>query len=506
MKLLSIQFRPSSSFILIFATILFMSTASGAEENHKIRKPQGDLLLRVLDTYRMAGFKNGEEFVYHLCQLSLERLGDAAQREKTADILDDLEPLIQNRNIILTDPSSFPNISEVLIAELKAVRKLYQFAAAQLVANLTDDSFDGERYRFLTLAEVGRYFPEIELNVGGYRLDWEIIIEGAMIDLEAVPENREWRSFLLTFEKGFVSLFAGNFKGESVDPYGNGTTQPELRKWFLSEEKDKEGMVTRSHGYIPSLKAAVTELKFFEGGAAVLTPEKRIYQEKFLKSSTRYIWWELNLRHPAPQSRKDFVMEAVYYGPDGSGLSRQTVQTFLKPEWESSIHQQGWGMQNPGNWAPGIYRVELSVQGLQVASGTFEIVRDENQYIPSLDAWVDRLMFFESGSEPVPDGLWVFKERFSKKNCRNINWLLSLDHPHADRPKEFTITAIWYLPDNSVWTEQSTRTGFESGRDSSWHTASLGWEEPGHWPLGTYRVELSIGGRVVAVGHFEIVQ
>ena len=124
---------------------------------------------------------------------------------------------------------------------------------------------------------------------------------------------------------------------------------------------------------IPSLKATVTAVKFYEGGDDGVYHGRRRYSTSFSASPTRYIWWELNLKHPAPGSRLNFKVEAVYYNPDGSEFGRSEKNTYLQKDWISSHHTYGLGWSVPGKWKPGKYRVDLFIEGQKVACGEFEI-------------------------------------------------------------------------------------------------------------------------------------
>jgi hypothetical protein len=115
-------------------------------------------------------------------------------------------------------------------------------------------------------------------------------------------------------------------------------------------------------------------VRFYEGGFDRVPYNQRIYNDRFAKSSTRAIYWELNLEHPDPGRRIDFAAEAVFYRPDGSVLTRRTHNLSIQSTWKTSYHSHGWGWREAGNWPLDTYRVELIVDGRKVGSGTFEII------------------------------------------------------------------------------------------------------------------------------------
>jgi serine/threonine protein kinase len=128
-----------------------------------------------------------------------------------------------------------------------------------------------------------------------------------------------------------------------------------------------------STGYIPSLEASVTELRFFESGSGTVPPEERQYATRFTGASARYINWELNLEYPAPGQRIEFAVDATYFRPDGSVLAEQSYNPYIEADWTGSNHTFGWGWDEPNNWPVGSYRVDLVVEGDLIASNWFEI-------------------------------------------------------------------------------------------------------------------------------------
>jgi hypothetical protein len=49
------------------------------------------------------------------------------------------------------------------------------------------------------------------------------------------------------------------------------------------------------------------------------------------------------------------------------------MPTYAQQGWTQPVFNFGRGWNNPGNWKPGWYRVELYVNGNRIASGTFQI-------------------------------------------------------------------------------------------------------------------------------------
>jgi hypothetical protein len=124
---------------------------------------------------------------------------------------------------------------------------------------------------------------------------------------------------------------------------------------------------------LPIPVVEVVSLRFYEGGYDKIPLGQRTYEERFSKSESRYIKWELKLKFPPPGRRIDFDIDAVWYRPDGSVLTPQIKKAYVESGWEGSFHTIGRGWRTPGNWEPGKYRVELFVDGQKIAEGFFEI-------------------------------------------------------------------------------------------------------------------------------------
>jgi hypothetical protein len=127
-------------------------------------------------------------------------------------------------------------------------------------------------------------------------------------------------------------------------------------------------------GGIPIPGVKVTGVRFYEGPFNS-SPEKsaRVYRDTFFRMLTRTIYWELDLTFPAAEQRIDFKVDAMWYRPDGSKLTQQSISAYVLPTWKGSYHNTGYGWTDTNHWPEGTYRVDLYYQNRQIASGTFQI-------------------------------------------------------------------------------------------------------------------------------------
>jgi len=115
------------------------------------------------------------------------------------------------------------------------------------------------------------------------------------------------------------------------------------------------------------------KLRFFERGTRLL--QKIRYKRVFRKSTTRYISYELKLKHKSPGLRIKVPIEAVYKKSNGTIFARFTNNSYVEQNWVSSKHSLGNGWKNPGNWSIDSYKVELYVKDKKIASGSFRVIK-----------------------------------------------------------------------------------------------------------------------------------
>ena len=137
-------------------------------------------------------------------------------------------------------------------------------------------------------------------------------------------------------------------------------------------------------GSIPNLRAQVTSIRVFESGSPMVAYGSRVYANAFSQNSTRYIYWELGLRQPAPDHRLPVDIIAVWTRANGVIVVRRLDSAYIDSGWSSEYHNDGWGSETPGYWTPGDYKVDLYIGGGLVGRVRFEIIsnptRDADTY------------------------------------------------------------------------------------------------------------------------------
>ncbi len=144
---------------------------------------------------------------------------------------------------------------------------------------------------------------------------------------------------------------------------------------------------------------------------------------------------------------------------------------------------------------------------LDQAQAIMDGLTGENNYdIPSLQAKVTGVKFYEGGVDDVPIQQRTYGSRFSRASARFVWWEINLAYPDPGRRIDFSVEAVCFRPDGTVINRQVQHYFIQSPWTSSWLSMGFGWHEPGTWTPGSYRVELFVAGKKVGGGSFAIVQ
>lgn len=378
------------------------------------------------------------------------------------------------------------------------IRKQHELSPTQVFVNRRIPGIGGFRGTEFVIqcdpvadvASIHVYEGEVSFTNQGDERVWNVPAgQSIVVGEDNIPEIRP-------FSPDYWNELTGNLKSPPI---------------FPSNENERYIRDKAPVDYLPELKAVVTEVNFYEGDKNGVPYEKREYRERFAGSDSRFIYWELNLKHPAPGQRLDFAVDAVWYGPDGSEFVRQTLNTYMEGTWTNSYHPFGQGWDEPGKWRPGSYIVELFYKGQKIAINAFEILADRERGgsdmvydIPAIQARVTSIQFFEGGYDGIPYNQRVYNISFPKSSTRAIWWELNLEHPDPGRRIDFAIEAVFYRWDGTEIAQQVNNTAVQMTWTTSFHSLGWGWKEAGNWAAGTYRVVLFVDGKKVGDGIFTI--
>jgi hypothetical protein len=246
-------------------------------------------------------------------------------------------------------------------------------------------------------------------------------------------------------------------------------------------------------------------LCFYESGTGKLTD--RQYNTHFPQSTTRYIYYELKVKILQKRAHKTYQISARYYSPDGDSWAylQSDLVVELEDEWTYPSWGTGWAQS--GRWTPGVYRVEILIDGVEFAEGSFTITDDRNELtsgaqLVSTNLEFESLRFFESGKGLLPSEQRKFRTYFPHQRTRFINFDLILKNLHREDDQTYKLIARYY---NSQGTHlQDVPKDLVIKSESGWHEQCGGWNGAGHWNPDTYRVVILIDGTEFAEGSFVI--
>jgi hypothetical protein len=119
----------------------------------------------------------------------------------------------------------------------------------------------------------------------------------------------------------------------------------------------------------------ITSLYVFEAGEDPSNTAVRDYATQFTQADTRVIYCELNFEHPGPDQNIAFTIRAIYKGPSGEA-GEVEIDPVIQTGWTTSNWVIGFGWDDPGQWEPGFYSVDLLVGDEPFTTASFEILRD----------------------------------------------------------------------------------------------------------------------------------
>ncbi len=166
--------------------------------------------------------------------------------------------------------------------------------------------------------------------------------------------------------------FAGTLLQNS--PYYNNVSaiiKIAKRHLAKSEREDK------AMKFVPPIQTNSVFLRFYESPQNLTPHGKRAFIQRFPKSKTRLVAWELSLTLPKQKEDLHYDIYSVFKRPDGTVLTRQLLPSRCKAGWTNVLHTNGWGWTSPGNWPIGTYTIEIHIGGKNIINGQFEIFNDK---------------------------------------------------------------------------------------------------------------------------------
>jgi len=119
-------------------------------------------------------------------------------------------------------------------------------------------------------------------------------------------------------------------------------------------------------------------VKLFQTGYEALPQSERFYTTHFLKSTTKYIFYEAIVRNNLYYVKSNNVkVYAEFYKSDGSIMGDPVLEYTIPSDWETAYLWHGWGWNEPGNWDPGRYKLVLYIDHQKLTEIYFTIYDDD---------------------------------------------------------------------------------------------------------------------------------
>ncbi|MBT8399993.1 MAG: hypothetical protein KJO98_05915, partial [Rhodothermia bacterium] len=124
--------------------------------------------------------------------------------------------------------------------------------------------------------------------------------------------------------------------------------------------------------------------------------------------------------------------------------------------------------------------------------------------IPSFNATVSDLLFYEEGEEDTPYEERTYRSKFPMNQTRYICWELKIEHPERDQKIGFEATSQYYKADGSLLRRHEHSFFLRKNSTVSLYSSCWGNDKPGSWEAGEYRLDVVVEGRIVASRQFEV--
>jgi len=117
---------------------------------------------------------------------------------------------------------------------------------------------------------------------------------------------------------------------------------------------------------------------------------------------------------------------------------------------------------------------------------------------------INEFRLFNSGEDPITPPQRVYSHNFEQTNARIIYCELDLNHTGPVENTTFVMRAVYHDPDGDVYGVAEIKPVVKAGWTWSNWVLGFGWDYPGNWDVGTYRVDVYVGDEKIASDSFKI--
>ncbi len=253
---------------------------------------------------------------------------------------------------------------------------------------------------------------------------------------------------------------------------------------------------------------SLSQVRFFNAGTNSPARDQRQYSIQFYKSAARYIWCELEVKNHLYniQDQKHIVLWK-YFNSDNSLRGQVSSDFAIKKDWSYSYISHGWGWDAAGNWPVGNYRVELWVDQQKFAESFFSI--QNNEAVVKQEKFKDLefefVKLFEGGYNTKPDEDTLYTTRFYRSTTKYVSFIVgakNLLYNVCDQKP--MIVGYYYKEDGSFVGKASINVDVPYTWKNADFWCGWGWDTPGKWEVGNYRLDIYFGSHKVAETKFSV--
>ncbi len=204
----------------------------------------------------------------------------------------------------------------------------------------------------------------------------------------------------------------------------------------------------------------------------------------------------------------EFVLSAAADGSGSISLAEGEVQVFAIPTGQITKLRSGQQADFAQDGTARVFRLDpaayqrLLNQNRIVTPAALTVLTTHD--LPELKATVVALRVYEGPNALLPPEGRNFQTRFAQAQVRRLWWQLDLTFPSPGPELRFDLKGILYKADGTVFAEMPIEGRVEAGWTNSQHTSGWGWDRPGQWPPGSYRLEVVVNARKVGETSFTI--
>jgi len=119
---------------------------------------------------------------------------------------------------------------------------------------------------------------------------------------------------------------------------------------------------------------------------------------------------------------------------------------------------------------------------------------------------VSAFNLFNAGEDPLDVSLRHYANDYSQSEARVVYCEFEFSHPGPEENLEYVMRAVYYDSVGEVYGEVEIEPLIEVGWTSSHWLIGFGWDDPGKWDVGEYRVDIYLGDTKIASDQFIIMR